>query len=188
MPKTLFFTIIALICVCSGCGKVRQLTNINVDIPYNYQQSVPSIPGDTVTTVLPVGGIPLPFPSVGIATNSQQYIATYGTATNLVLNVYLKSLAIQIQTPPNQNFNFLDYMDVYISSRTQPEVLIASQHAVAKGQSTLNLVPDTTVNLKSYFLEDTIYFRLSAHINAVPPAGEELNMATVLHMLANPLQ
>jgi hypothetical protein len=188
MQKALFLATIAILSICMSCNKVRQLTNINVNIPYNYQQTIPSIPGDTVTTILPTGGIPLPFPKVGIATNSQQYIAEYGTATNLVINVYLKSLAIQIQTPPGQNFNFLDYMDVYISSKTQPEVLIASQHAVAKGQSTLTLVPDTTINLKSYFLEDTIYFRLSAHINAIPPAGEELNIATVLHLLANPLQ
>jgi hypothetical protein len=188
MQKLFAYTCLIFFISLSACNKAKQLFNINVDIPYNYQETIPTIPGDTVTTILPHGGIPLPFPTVAVATNSRQYIAQYGTATNLVLNVYLKSLAIQIQTPPNQNFNFLDYMDVYISSKTQPEVIVATQHSVPKGQNTLTLVPDTTINLKNYFLEDTIYFRLNAHINAVPPAGEKLNIATVLHMLANPLQ
>lgn len=187
MQKVLFLTGAAFITILSGCNKIKQLVNINVDIPYNYEVAVPPVSGYSQAVPLPPGGATLSFPAVPVATNSQQYIQEYGTDSNLVLDVYLKSLAIQIQSPANQYFDFLDNIDVYISTKTLPEMLIASQSNVPKGSGTLTLIPDTAVNLKNYFLQDTIYFRLNTHINAVPPPGEDLNIMSVFHMLANPL-
>jgi len=180
-------TVGAVVFLTSCGGKLKQLANINFDIPYNQQITVPGT-GYAYGTPLPGGGITLPFPAVPVATNSQQYITQYHTSADKILMVNLKSMNLQIASPSGQNFDFLDNISIYISAKNQPEMLIASQNSVPKGQTTLNFtVPDSTVNLKSYFLADTMYFRLSAHINAVPPTGEQLQLSSVFHVLANPL-
>lgn len=186
MKRAIIAAILALASVYTGCSKIKKLADINVDIPYNTQVSVPQVQGDTAGISLPMG-VSLSFPSIAVATNSQQYLKTYGTAANMVTFVYLKSLAIAIISPTNRNFDFLDRVDLYLSAQDLPEQLVASQNNIPKGASTLNLVTNTSVNLKDYFVKDTIYFRLDARINAIPPAGEELNISSVFHMTANPL-
>jgi len=64
---------------------------------------------------------------------------------------------------------------------------VAWEYNIPKGQTQLNLTTNTSVNLKNYFIQDTIYFRLQAHINAIPATGTQLNIASVFHLLANPL-
>lgn len=187
MKKMILIALTGAIGILAGCSKVKQLANISVDIPYTSQVNVPDVPGYTTGVALPAGGIELPSVTVPFATNSQTYLSQYGTAANLVTNVYLKSLSMQIQSPPNQNFDFLDNIQVYMSTKTLPEVLVASQNSIPAGSTTLNLSTNTDVNLKTYFVQDTIYLRLAAHINAVPVAGEELNINSVLHLTANPL-
>lgn len=189
----LTFNIVAISAIIAvaffnSCKKVKSLANINFDVPYNQQISVPSS-GYPYGVPLPSGGVDLPFPAVPVATNSQQYINQYKTSTDKILMVNLKSMSLQVVSPAGQNFDFLDNVKIYISAKSQPEVLVASKTTVPKGQSTLTFdIPSTTVNLKSYFLADTIYFRMQAHINAVPPVGEELQLSSVFHVLANPLQ
>ncbi|MCD6013757.1 MAG: hypothetical protein K0Q79_3619 [Flavipsychrobacter sp.] len=183
--KQTIFAAIALVVLAASCTKIKNLANIHKDIPYSAQVSVPKVDGDP--------GTPLPFsvalslPSVAFATNSKEYVSQYGTAAHLVTTVYLKSLALQIQTPPDKNFDFLDNAQLYISAKNLPEKLVASQNNVPKGTNTLNLETNTEVNLKDYFLQDTIYFRLGASINAVPPTGVELKINSVFHLVANPL-
>jgi hypothetical protein len=188
MKKTILLATIAFTAIINGCSKFSQLANINVDIPYSSQASVPPVQGYTSGVALPSGGVDLPSVTVGIATNSKAYLSQYGTAANMIVSVDLKSLAIQIQSPSNQNFDFLDNVQVYLSANDQPEVQVVSDSNIPKGSTTLNLTTNTTVNLKNYYTQDTIYLRLAAHINAVPTAGEQLNISSVFHLVANPLQ
>jgi hypothetical protein len=170
-----------------GCSKVKTLANINFDVPYSQQISVPSS-GYAYGVPLPGGGVTLPFPAIPVATNSQQYIAQYRTSTDKILMVNLTKMSLQIESPVGQTFDFMDNISVYLSAINQPEMLVASQSSIAKGQTTLNFDIPGNVNLKNYFIADTIYFRLTTHINAVPPTGEQLQLNTTFHVLANPLE
>ncbi len=187
MKKHIVIEIIALFTLITGCNKIKQIANINVDIPYAAQFSLPAIAADTAGFVLPSGGISLPFPAIPVATNSKQFISQYNTAANMILDVYLKGLSLQLAAPANQNFDFLDSVQVFISAPNQPEVLVANEYNIPKGQSLLNLTTNIDVNLKNYFVQDTIYFRLQAHINAIPASTTVLNLQSVFHVLANPL-
>lgn len=187
MKKLMILAFIALFAALTGCNKLKQLANINVDIPYTAQLNLPSLAADTPGIGLPPGGLSIPFPSVSFATNSQQYISQYHTSANMILDVYLKGLGIQLAAPANQNFDFLDSIRVYISANSQPEMLVASAYNIPKGQSLLNLTTNTDVNLKNYFIQDTIYFRIQAHINAIPASTTQMNIVSVFHLLANPL-
>lgn len=183
----MFITAIAATVAATGCSKIKQLANITFDEPLNEQVTVPSVPGYTQSVALPPGGLELPFPALAVATNSQQYLSQYGSATNLVTSVDLKSLQLQIMQPSAGNFDFLDSVYVFISTKTLPEALIAYDISIPKGATTLALFTNTDVNLKKYYTADTIYMRLQAHINATPLAGEQLDIPAVFHIIANPL-
>jgi hypothetical protein len=171
-----------------ACNGIKNLANINIDIPYSSQVSVPDVPGYTTGIPLPTVGLDLPSVTVGFATNSQTYLSQYGTAANMVVSVTLKGMNIQIQSPPGQNFDFLDNIQIYMSAKGQPEVLAVSQSSIPKGTTTMVLTPNQELNLKNYFVQDTIYMRLAGHINALPAAGEQLNINSVFHLVANPLK
>ncbi len=178
---------VALIAFFAGCSKLKQIANINVDIPYTAQIAIPPLSVDTAGAALPAGGLSISLPSVSFATNSAQYIAQYHTAANMIINVDLESLSLQLAAPANQNFDFLDSVQLYISADGQPEVMVAWLYSVPKGQSTINLSTNKNVNLKNYFVKTTMTYRLQAHINAVPASSTLLNIGSVFHMLANPL-
>jgi hypothetical protein len=186
--RKIIFGLVATTIFLASCNKLMQLASISADIPYSQQVAIPPVTGYSQTVKLPTGGVALDFPSVAFATNSQQYISQYKTAANMIIDVDLKSLALQILSPADQNFDFLDNVEVYIHSTTQPEVLIASQYNVSKGVTTLDITTNPLINLKNYFVDDTIYFRLNTHINAVPLQGAQMNISSVMHLLANPLQ
>jgi len=149
--------------------------------------SVPQIAGDTAGVALPPGGASLPFPTFPVVTNSQQYISQYKTSTDKIVSFDLSSMQVQILSPSTENFDFLDSIQIYISAANQPEVLVAYQYSVPKGQTTLSLAVPSGLNLKNYFIQDTMYFRVNSHINAVPASGTTLNIASSFNLVANPL-
>jgi hypothetical protein len=171
----------------AACTKAKKLADINVDIPYTQTVNVPSS-GYSTSVPIPFGGVTLPFPAVGIYTNSRQYMEQYNTITDKVVDVNLKSMTISILSPAGENFNYLDTVRLYISGNGLSEQLVAYRYDVPKNTNTLALNTITSVNLKDYFARDTMYFRLTTHINAIPPTGgETLSLNPVLHLLANPL-
>ena len=188
MKRIMCLTGAALLLTVTGCSKIHDFANINVDIPYNQQITVPQVAGDAAGVPLPAGGANLPFPAFPVMTNAQQYVSTYKTSIDKIISFDLNSMVIQIQSPPNQNFDFLDSIQLYISANSQLEMLVAYANSVPKGQTTLSLTAMPGVNLKNYFIQDTMYYRLNAHINAVPASGTVLNIASSFHLLANPLE
>ena len=179
--------VIGTFTVFTACNKVSSLANINVDLPYTQQATVPSVAGDTAGMILPGNGISLTFPSLPVPTYAQNFVTTYNTAIDKILNVYLKQLNLQITAPAGQNFDYMDSVELYISANAQSNVLVAYEYGIAKGQTTLNLTTLTSVNLKNYFIQDTMYFSLGAHLNAIPPTGTSMSISATMHMLANPL-
>src|SRR4051812_44904754 len=118
MKKTIRILPVALLIgTLFACNGIKNIANINVDIPYATQVNVPDVPGYTVGIPLPPGGLDLPSITAGFETNSKAYMSQYGTAANMVVSVTLKSMNIQIQSPPGQNFDFLDNIQIYMSAK-----------------------------------------------------------------------
>ena len=178
---------VALFALVSSCNKVKQLANINIDIPYTAQVAIPPLTVDTAGIILPPGGLSVGLPSVSFPTNSAEVIAANNTAANMILNVYLKSLKLHLSVPATQTFNFLDSVKLYISADGMPEVLVAYLYDVPKGQSTIDLISNTNINLKDYFVKTTMTYRLQVHINALPASNSQMDIGSVFHLLANPL-
>ena len=182
--KKRIWILAGLVILAAGCVKIKNLTNINVNIPYSETINVPS-DWDSVSHPFPPGGVTTDLPSVPVATNSDQYISDNNTASDKIISVTLKSLSITMLAPPDSNLNYIDTVWLYISAKSLPEVLVA-QKGVPKHVSSVSLDPQG-VNLKNYFLQDTMYVRMKARYNSMPPAGSEIKFSSNFNMLANPL-
>jgi hypothetical protein len=184
MKRRVVFLIVVAALLMVGCNKLAQFTNINFNVPYNQTVSIPII--DTGT--LPPGGMSVMLPALAVPTNSQSYIDSFHTSSNNILRVNLSTLSMtQTGNADVNNFNFLDSVSVYISGPTLPLQLVAYQYSIPKGLDTLSLDTVSNVNLKPYFLLDTMYIQIAIHYNSIPAGNTELGMYSVFHILANPL-
>ena len=148
---------------------------------------MPGVPGYQYGIALPAGGLDLPFPAITVATNTQQYFNQYHASSKNVVSVYLFSLNMQVVAPPTQYFDFLDTIQFFISTETQPEVLVAYAYNIPKLQKAIMLTVVPGLDLKNYLVRDSMTVRLNAHINAVPVSGSQLQTSGQFRCTANPL-
>jgi hypothetical protein len=184
MRKPFLLTAILITILAAACTKLSQFTNINVNIPYSQQISVPKA-ADTIT-ILPPGGFSVVFPAYAVATNSQQYIDSFKTSTSEILRVNLSTLSMKI-AGGSSNLDFLDSVQVYISGQSLPQQLVAYNYSISKGIDSLILDTVSNINLKQYFLLDTMYIQLKTHFNTIPAGNTQFNVNAMFHLLANPL-
>ncbi len=180
-------TVLLVLVAFAACQKVKNLANISFNVPYSQTISVPGVPGYLYGISLPDGGLDLPFPAVTVATNARQYFDQYHASSKNVVSVYLSSLDMQVIAPPNQFFDFLDSIQLFISTETQPEVLVAYEYNIPKFQKEIILSVVPGLNLKDYFVQDSMTVRLNAHVNAVPASGTQLQISGQFRCTANPL-
>lgn len=176
--------VLLLLVLCLGCKKLKKLANIKLNFPYSNTIDVPGIPGGLL--VAPPGGITADLPAFPVATNSQKYVTESGTNAEKIIHVKLTELKGEILAPSTQDFNYVDTLRVYLSAKGLPEQLAAYKYGIEKGQRTLNLQL-SDINLKNYFLKDTMYFRVSGHFINVPDSATKMKVSSVFNMLANPL-
>lgn len=167
-----------------GCNKLKKLAEINVNFPYSNTVDLPGVPGGT--QVIPPGGISADMPTYATATNSKVYVNQYGTAPDKVISVKLTQLKAEIVQPSSQTFDYIDTIRVYMSATGLPEQLAAYKYGIAKGQTTLNL-DCADVNLKEYYLKDTMYFRVNGHFVGIPDSATKIKLSSTFNMRANPL-
>ena len=113
--KKILILIAATISI-SACQKVKNLANIGFDVPYSQSETLPAVSGYTYGMQLPAGGVDLPFPAVSVATNAQQYFDQYHASSKNIVSADLSSMSIQITAPSGQYFDFLDKIELYIST------------------------------------------------------------------------
>lgn len=184
MKRVVYLGIIAIVLGFTGCSRLKQLANINVNIPYDYDLSIPdyvdtfSVPADI--------GLDVSLPPMPVETNSTQYLKDYNTSPQKIVDVKLSKLTIKILQPPGGNFNFISAMSAYLSAPGLPEVLVASDADIPKGVDSLSL-SCSGADLRNYFLSDTMYVRLVGHFNNVPPPNTSMRIHSVFALRANPL-
>lgn len=182
--KRRLFWVAALVTMIMACNNLKRLVNINFNIPYNQQINVPPIAPD----VFPQGGMSITLPAFAIATNSQHYIDSFHTSSDKILRVNLSTLSMtQTGSADVNNFNFLDSISVYVYGQTMPRQLIAYKYDIPKGLNSLSLDTVSNTNLKQYFLLDTMYIQIAAHYNTAPIGNTVLDIHSIFHLLANPL-
>lgn len=166
-----------------GCKKLKSLANINIDIPYSTQVTMPVVYEEGVP--IPFGGYKATIGPIGITTNSRQYMAEYNTDADNIVSVQLSKLMLKILSPSTESIDFLDTVRVYISAQGQPEVLAAYSLGRVGGDSLA--LTCSQQSLKPYFLADVMNIKLVGHFNRVPAPGTTVEINSVFYMVANPL-
>lgn len=184
MKKIMCLAAAAVIALTPSCRKVGQVADVSFSSPYSQDATVPDIPGYAYGDVLPAGGIDVSFPEYTLQTNTQKYFDDYHVSGKNV-----KSATFQYGTLTllaGTNFDFLDKIEIYVSAEGLPEVLVAYQYNIPKGQKNVDLQPSGQ-NMREYIKHPTVNGRIQAHFNTVPAPGTRLNVTSEFNVVANAL-
>lgn len=172
--KKLVYTIITLACF-SSCGRLREQTNINFDA--NYRATI-RVPDPALIT-----GLYVDCPVVSVATRHQALLDQHEAKADKVQKVHM--LVCRMDSNPDyQNFDYIDSIHVYASTSDLPELMIARKSIIPKKQFHMDLVQISDVQLKDYFLQDTIYIRAELFTNKKPQPGTSFDLAPVMYVEA----
>ena len=187
MKNFLLTTVITSAVLLASCDKLKELTRFSQSFDYKEFISVPGLPSQQ--TQLPPGGASESLPRFGIATNSKEHIEKYKTATNLITEVLLSKLNMAVTNPPNSSFNYVDTIQLYISSSPNGtnEQLVAYKNDIARDIQKVDL-DVTNINLKEYFILDSMYYRIYAHFVEIPSDETRVEVNTTLTMNASLLE
>lgn len=135
----------------AGCKRIDKLTQFNIEI-------------DDIVVVPSSTGINLPFNIItpDISTNSESTFEVNDTRKDLVEKIVLTKLVLTINTPTNEDFSFLNSINIYISADGLSEVQVAWKDSISgNGEKTINL-DVSNADLQEYIKKDKFSFRLNA--------------------------
>jgi hypothetical protein len=164
MKKLLLYTIFLGFLICdTSCKKIDQLLTFTIS-----NEDTLTIPATNTLN------LPISFLNSNNTTNSSEAFANNNTDANHVKNIYLKNLQLTITSPAGQNFNFLQSINIYISTDSSNEILLASLNTIPQNVITITLTPtqaalDMYIKAPSYNLrtEVTTDQNLSQNVNIV---------------------
>lgn len=163
-----------LIFQIQGCKKLKKYTEFDVNNTSNF-----TIPSSNY-----IINFPFDFTTPESTTNIQEKIDNEGSASKLIDQVILTKVSLLINNPTNANFNFLNSVEIYLSSNNQPEILAAWQYDIPENNSnTLELSTGST-NLKEYMKESNLTFRVKIVTDKVIPYDIDVTAVETFHVKA----
>ena len=183
MRKWMLLVLVLLVIAAVNCRKVRELANIEVNIPYSTQVSIP--PYEDGEFPIPNQGYTATIGPFQVATNSKQYMQDYNTSPEKVLSLRLNQLSVKLLSPENEALDFMDTIAVYMSAGELPEFLAAWYYGRPAGDSVALVCSEQ--NLKEYFLKDMIQVTMKGNFNRTMEPGTAFEIHSVFRMVANPL-
>lgn len=166
--------------------KVKSLTEFNEDIHYVEEMGIPDLPYIPGLDSIPGGGIYASFPPMPLETNSKTIMEEYNTSPELISHVKVKELGADYLHPEQGSFDVLDSVELFLSARGLPEILVAFQYDIQPGTKRLDMeVLD--LNIREYFLEDTMWIRFGGHFVKFPDTATQINVDAVFNIVGNPL-
>ncbi|WP_139925299.1 hypothetical protein [Hymenobacter sp. DG01] len=154
MKKILFLLpALLMLAVLTSCDKIDKLLTFYIE----DSQSV------KIASSFPLGQI-VPLTPIAVTTRSDEKFKNENTSANLVKDVKLDRLTLAITDPSSENFDFLQSIDIYISTDQNDKVLLASADNIPTGVNTVQLTPTTQkldkyVKASSYTLSTTAKIR-----------------------------
>ncbi|RXK59225.1 hypothetical protein ESA94_13875 [Lacibacter luteus] len=93
--------------------------------------------------------LPFEMGTPDVTTNSSQQFGNNNTAANLIKEIKLEELKLSITSPTSKTFSFLKSVEVYISTNSSNEILLASLDNIASTSQSISLTT-TTQDLARY--------------------------------------
>ncbi|MBK0403257.1 hypothetical protein I5M27_09690 [Adhaeribacter sp. BT258] len=125
----------------AACDKVDKLLTFYIEDEQTIE--IPS----QFSNGFPLGTL-IPLSPVAVNTNSESEFSNNDTRADLVKDVTLDKLKLTL-TDPNQNFDFLKDIDIYISNDANEELRIAYYNDIPLGQNAIDLT-STDAKLDKY--------------------------------------
>ena len=138
MKKFILLAPLALFLVFTGCKKIEQLLTFYIENSQNIR--IPATP---------LFGSVVALTPLTVATKSEETFKNNNTRADLVKDVSLNKLALTITDPSGQNFDFLQKIEIYISTNANDQIRLAYLDQVPRGVSSIELT-STDAKLDSY--------------------------------------
>lgn len=167
-----------------SCQRITNGLEVKFSVPQTRQVSAPGLPGNPP---IPPQGLTTSLLPVGVETKSEQYIREYNTSSDLVTDARLGQIKLDLQEPAGQTFDMVDSLWLFVAATGMPEVLAAHAYGIPKGLRTLDM-NTADQNLKGYFLQDSMFFRLQGHFYTAPDSATTFTITTRFDVVANPLK
>lgn len=103
--------------------------------------------------------LPIEVSTPETTSNVQTKVDSEGSSSKLIESVILSELNLTITNPSNGNFNFLNSIEIYLSSPNQPEILAAWQYDIPEDNATALKLTTSNTNLKEYLKESGLTLR-----------------------------
>ena len=145
-----FFVGMGLIVLFLSCDKIDELTKFNID----YDSSV---------VIESSANISLPFDVLTpeMETNSESEFEVNDTRKDLIEEIILTELSLDITAPDNQDFSFLESIEVFISAEDLEEQRITYVEDVPDTVGTTLDLGTSDLDLKEYIKKDKFQLRLN---------------------------
>ena len=156
------------------CKKLKKYTDFDVNYSTDF--------------VIPASGglinLPINITTPETTTNTEGTYDNEDTEAKLVDEVTMTRLNLVINSPQNASFDFLENIEVYLSSSGQPEVMVASKYSIPQtGLRSLEL--DThNENLKAYLEESSFKIRVKTTLRQSLTYDVSMTANETLHVKA----
>lgn len=175
MKKILFLFSALLLIGAAACEKVDKLLTFYVEDSQNIR----------ISSNFPLG-IATQLAPVAVTTNSSQTFANNDTRADLVKDVKLDRLTLSITDPQSQNFDFLQNIEIRITTNGNDEIVLASLSSIPQGQRTITLTP-TGAKLDAYLKASQYTLKTRATVGRNVPQDVTVRADTRFKVTADPL-
>lgn len=167
---------IALLGATVSCDKLNELTIFDIST--------------TTEIVIPAtAGVNLPFSMTtpNIETNSSSTFENNDTRADLIQDIRLTTCNLEVTSPSNGNFDFLNSIEIYISTQELPEILVAEKQNIPEdGRTTLSL-DVSNEDLSEYIKSEQYDMRTKIVTDQVPGSEVRIDASTIFRVDAKVL-
>ncbi|MFY7838651.1 MAG: hypothetical protein ACOVP7_00185 [Lacibacter sp.] len=136
MKTNIALTFLLCSLALTGCKKLGVNFSINNQTNFRVESSSPI-------------NLPFEMGTPDVTTNSSQQFDNNNTAVNLIKEIKLEELKLSITRPSAKTFSFLKSVEIYISTNSSNEILLASLDNIASTAQSINLTT-TAQDLTAY--------------------------------------
>lgn len=145
-----YFYVITAIFLFNSCDKIDELTKFDMEY-------------DSTVEIKSTANLNLPFDvfTPDVETNSESEFEVNDTRKDLIEEIRLKKLDLNITSPSDQDFGFLESVDIYISADGLDEIRIAYVAEVPQTVGNSISMDLEDVDIKEYIKKDKFSLRLN---------------------------
>lgn len=159
-----YILVLCLFLLTLGCKKAAEFTQFDMD--FNETIIIPSSTGVS---------IPFNLFTPNVETNSESTFEINDTRKDLIEEIKLTKLDLEISSPSNADFSFLNSISIFISADNLDEVEIAWLTNISSSSNTLSLSL-TGIDLKEYIKKDEFSLRVNTETDEILTSDHHIDI------------